>query len=131
MKVSLCLIFPVTIAQINFHQKAQVENHVLFLGDAAGMITPLCGNGMSIALHTARIGAELIGQFLQGSIDRPALEAMYAEKWHQHFAGRLRTGRLLQRFFGSERLSNMFVSAFKMAPFLAAPLIRKTHGVPF
>src|SRR5574338_461494 len=46
---------PVTIAQISFAAKTQVENHVLMAGDAAGMIAPLCGNGMSMALHSSRI----------------------------------------------------------------------------
>ena len=46
--------FPVTISQINFNKKTQIENGILMLGDSAGMITPLCGNGMSIALHTGK-----------------------------------------------------------------------------
>ena len=45
---------PVTIAQISFAKKTQIENHVLCIGDAAGMITPLCGNGMSMALHAIK-----------------------------------------------------------------------------
>jgi len=40
---------PLTISQISFEQKTQEENHILMLGDAAGMIAPLCGNGMSMA----------------------------------------------------------------------------------
>ncbi|MEO8852236.1 MAG: FAD-dependent monooxygenase, partial [Ginsengibacter sp.] len=40
---------PITISQISFDKKYPVENHILMLGDAAGLITPLCGNGMSIA----------------------------------------------------------------------------------
>ena len=47
---------PVTISQISFDKKTQTENHVLMLGDAAGMITPLCGNGMSMAMHSASLG---------------------------------------------------------------------------
>ncbi len=46
---------PVTISQISFEKKSQVENHVLMLGDAAGMITPLCGNGMSMAFIPQRL----------------------------------------------------------------------------
>jgi len=41
---------PVTISQISFSKKNQVEHHALMIGDAAGMITPLCGNGMSMAM---------------------------------------------------------------------------------
>src|SRR4029078_2485301 len=33
--------FPVTISQINFAKKTQVENHVMMLGDSGGLITPL------------------------------------------------------------------------------------------
>jgi hypothetical protein len=40
---------PYTISQISFEKKTRIEKHMLMLGDAAGMITPLCGNGMSMA----------------------------------------------------------------------------------
>ncbi len=59
---------PLTIAQISFAKKTQVENHVLFIGDAAGMITPLCGNGMSMALHASKIASEIIVAFLETQI---------------------------------------------------------------
>jgi flavin-dependent dehydrogenase len=123
--------FPVTISQISFAQKSRVENGVLMLGDAAGMITPLCGNGMSIALHTGKLAALLGHQFLQGEIEKSGLEQAYNRQWHHHFHSRLRTGRLLQTFFGSKWLSNVFVGAFQKASFLAQPVIRMTHGEPF
>jgi flavin-dependent dehydrogenase len=123
--------FPITISQINFHKKRQVEAHVLMLGDAAGMITPLCGNGMSIALHTSKIGFQLIHRFLRGEIDRFQLEKEYKRQWRHHFAQRLQAGRTLQQFFGSTILSNFFVGVFKAAPFLSKPVIRMTHGKPF
>lgn len=123
--------FPVTISQINFNKKTQVENHVLMLGDAGGMITPLCGNGMSIALHTGKIASQLITGFLENKISREQLEKNYSQQWKHHFAKRLQTGRILQWFFGSSRLSNWFVQLFKTFPFLAKPLIKMTHGKPF
>lgn len=123
--------FPVTISQISFAPKARVEKGVLMLGDTAGMITPLCGNGMSIALHTAKIAASVGDVFLQDKITRSALETAYARQWQQEFAFRLRAGRVLQKFFGSNRLSNTFVQTFRKFPFLAAPVIRLTHGDSF
>jgi flavin-dependent dehydrogenase len=101
------------------------------LGDAAGMITPLCGNGMSIALHTSKIAAGLIHEFLTGKISRAQLEYSYSQQWKHFFATRLRTGRILQRFFGSRTLSNLFVSSFRIFPILAAPVVKMTHGKPF
>ena len=123
--------FPVTISQISFSKKSRVQNHLLMLGDAAGMITPLCGNGMSIALHTSKIAARLIDNFLAGEIGREQMQTMYELQWQKEFASRLRAGRILQSFFGSKTLSNLLVGTFKTIPFLASPLIRLTHGKPF
>ena len=123
--------FPVTIAQISFSKKAQVENGVLMLGDAAGMITPLCGNGMSMALHSSKLAAPLIEQYLQKSMSGHRLQQLYTKQWQQHFGSRMATGRLLQTFFGKEALSNLFVQTFIKAPFLAKSIIQKTHGQPF
>ena len=123
--------FPVTISQINFNRKTQIENGVLMLGDSAGMITPLCGNGMSIALHSAKIAATIIKDFLEQKISRQEMEERYTKEWTHLFANRLKTGRILQNFFGSDRLSNVFVSSFSTFPFLARPLIKMTHGKPF
>ncbi len=123
--------FPITISQINFNKKTQVQNHVLMLGDAAGMITPLCGNGMSMALHSSKIAAMLTNDFLENRISRAGLEKKYEEQWLIAFAGRLRTGRLLQRFFGKPSATGMFIGLFKTFPFLASVIIEKTHGKPF
>lgn len=127
----LCNDFPVTISQINFSLKTRVENGVLMLGDAAGMITPLCGNGMSIALHTAQLAFTAIDRFLNKKTTFTGMEEAYQQQWKAHFASRLHTGRLLQKFFGSDRLSNGLVTTFNLFPALAGPLIRMTHGKPF
>lgn len=123
--------FPVTISQISFSKKTKAENGMLMLGDAAGMITPLCGNGMSIALHTSKIAATLIEAFLKSQMCHSHLAAAYEDQWKKNFAARLKTGRVVQGFFGSNSLSNLLVSTFRTFPFLARPLIRLTHGKPF
>ncbi|TCJ13357.1 FAD-dependent oxidoreductase [Flaviaesturariibacter flavus] len=123
--------FPLTISQITFQTKAPVEQGVLLLGDAAGMISPLCGNGMSIALHCGKLAAAEISAFLQGKQGRAAMEAAYAGAWRHQFAARLARGRLLQRFFGGQRATNAFVRLFCAFPALARPVIRSTHGEIF
>jgi flavin-dependent dehydrogenase len=122
---------PVTISQISFHKKSQVHDHQLLIGDAAGMITPLCGNGMSMALHGSKLAFEQVHLFLQEKISRHQMEEQYRDQWQQHFSKRLATGRLIQRFFGKSRVTNWFVAAFNRFPLLATPLIRQTHGQPF
>ncbi len=122
---------PVTISQISFDKKTQVEDHVVMIGDAAGMITPLCGNGMSMALHGSKLAASQLHLFLQGHTTREKMEKRYRFQWQRQFASRLRTGRRIQRMFGSNWLSNLLVSFGKTFPGVIESLIRKTHGKPF
>ena len=122
---------PLTISQVSFEKKLQVENHVLMIGDAGGMITPLCGNGMSMALHASKIAAELVSEYLSEKISRIQMERQYAARWNQLFSKRLQTGRIIQRFFGKEWVTNAFLSSVKPFPKLISYLIRQTHGEPF
>ena len=122
---------PITISQISFSKKTLVENNMLLLGDAAGMITPLCGNGMSMALHSSKIAANCIEEFLEKRITRNEMEQQYQMFWGKEFKRRMNTGRILQSFFGAEWLSNVFVSAFRTFPSLSKLVISQTHGRPF
>lgn len=122
---------PVTISRISFNKKTQVENHVLLIGDAAGMITPLCGNGMSMALHGSKLAFEQITEFLQGNINRFDMEQQYTQQWENRFGKRLIAGRILQRFFGNPYLTNVFLRVVKPFPRLATYLISLTHGQPY
>ena len=122
---------PVIISQISFDKKTSLEDHVLMIGDAAGMITPLCGNGMSMALHASKIAAEQIRNFLEGIISRKSMEENYSERWNKLFASRLRTGRMLQRLFDSQWLTTLMIRLGKLFPALIRALIKKTHGKPF
>ncbi len=122
---------PVAISQISFNKKSQVENNMLMLGDAAGMITPLCGNGMSMALHSSKIAFEVIKKYLQNETSRPQMEEEYAANWKGQFSSRLAVGRLVQRFFGGETSTALFLKTMNTLPFLANKIIRSTHGKPF
>ena len=122
---------PVTISQISFNKKTQVENHVLLMGDAAGMITPLCGNGMSMALHGSKIASGFIHAFLSGKISRAVMEAGYTKKWRSTFSKRLQTGRWIQSMFGKIWVTNFFIAVMKRFPALTKALIKQTHGETF
>jgi menaquinone-9 beta-reductase len=122
---------PVVISQISFSEKTQIENHLLMAGDAAGMITPLCGNGMSMAMHASKIAFAIIRRYLEKSITLKEMEKEYQQQWNYHFQNRLKTGRVIQRFFGSPVLSNLLISSLKPFPGLVNTIISKTHGQSF
>ncbi len=124
---------PEVINEISFRQKPLVENHILFCGDAAGMITPLCGNGMAIALRSAKILTEIIVQNPNFSNydARHSIEKLWASSWNHEFSFRLKSGRLIQRLFSNLKVSEAAVSLLKHSPGLVDTLIKKTHGKPF
>ena len=122
---------PVVISQISFDKKTSIEDHVLMVGDAAGMITPLCGNGMSMALHASKIAAGQVNHFLQGTISRESMERNYSANWNKLFADRLRAGRMLQRLFDNQSLTTLIIKLGRLFPGLIKILIKKTHGRPF
>ena len=65
--------------------------HDLAVGDAAGMIAPLCGDGQAMALESALLLADLIGK-----TEPSDLNAAWARRWSQRFSTRIRLGRGLQ-----------------------------------
>jgi flavin-dependent dehydrogenase len=122
---------PVTISQVSFARKELVRDHILFCGDAAGMITPLCGNGMSMALHGSKILAGLLAQQLQGKISQEELESAYTRAWNAQFSTRLRVGRTIQSLFGKPLATNLLVRGLKPFPALVRGLVSLTHGKPY
>lgn len=117
---------PEVINEISFSDKNPVENHVLMLGDAAGMITPLCGNGMAIAIHTGKLAADAILTYN----NHLEIEHNYAKAWKATFQQRLSIGRSVQKLFGTSLASDFAVSLVNYLPFLARQIIKQTHGNP-
>lgn len=122
---------PLTISQVSFELKSAVEHHMLMCGDAAGMIHPLCGNGMAMAIHSAKIASEQIIRYLRGNIhSMDELEKQYQLEWDRAFRKRLKTGRVLQSFFAKENIATFMLFSATRIPGVLPFIIRKTHGKP-
>jgi flavin-dependent dehydrogenase len=124
---------PETINEISFETKEPVWNHILMTGDAAGMITPLCGNGMAMAIHSAKILSDLIKKnFEQGTMSHTQLEQEYTNNWKRTFSKRLWIGRQIQnKLFGNEWASNLAVNLAVFSKPAARAIIKNTHGKTF
>lgn len=122
---------PLTISQISFEKKQAVENHILMIGDTAGLIHPLCGNGMAIAIHSAKIVSELIHKYYTNEIkSRKELEEKYIQRWNLNFKERLKMGRFLSNILQNQKLSTVLMRLLIIFPFLLPKIIKKTHGKP-
>jgi len=122
---------PLTISQISFEPKKPVENHIFMIGDSAGLIHPLCGNGMAMAIHSAKIFSEtFLKHFKQGNINRIKLEKQYEEEWKRTFSKRLKAGRKIQNMLLRPMATSLGFSTAKLFPRIVSSLIKKTHGKP-
>lgn len=119
---------PLTISQICFEKKENVENHILMMGDTAGLIHPLCGNGMAMAIHSAKLASEQTVHFLAGKISRQEMEKNYSANWNKNFKQRLWYGRILGSILEHSKLSEVLTNLITHLPFLLPMIIRKTHG---
>ena len=123
------LFEPLTVSQLAFGAKEAVNDHILMIGDTAGLIHPLCGNGMAMAINSAKICAELLTAFLGNKIaGRSVLEKLYISSWDKQFRSRLRMGSILSYILGKESLADMILKGMISIPPLLPLIIRKTHG---
>ncbi|MFY0591651.1 NAD(P)/FAD-dependent oxidoreductase [Roseivirga sp.] len=123
---------PEVINAFSFAPKKSVEQHVLMSGDTAGLITPLCGNGMAMAIHSAKILSDCIDRNFKGNrLQRDKLEREYSSEWKTTFSKRLRVGRNTQKLFGSAITSEIAVWLMKNSKAFAYRIMKNTHGDPF
>lgn len=119
---------PIVISQITFRERSTVDGHVLMLGDAAGTIAPLAGNGMSMGMNASFLLHGLLEEFLAGRLSRPELEQQYSRAWRRLLLLRITAGRLIHRFFGRPALTTLAIRFLKQVPFLTDQVLRLTHG---
>lgn len=125
---------PVSINEISFAARTQQESGIFLAGDTAGLITPLCGNGMSMAIAGARLlsktvlESELLKKPSFSAAERDAVGKRYGQLWRRQFGQRLFWGRKIQSCFGSPLLSEIALRSLHAIPPLERWLIGKTHG---
>lgn len=127
---------PLTISQVSFEKKQAVENHIFMAGDSAGLIHPLCGNGMAMAIHGAKVFTELFlnagknssGNFKIENINREKLEKEYTAQWENIFSKRLWAGRFIQNILQHPVAAPIGFSLGKTFPVVLPFVIKKTHG---
>lgn len=122
---------PLAISQIKIGYKSAVENHILMLGDTAGNIAPLSGNGMSIAMRGSFHLHQLIRNYFEKKITRSELEIKYERFWKKSFKNRVDLSKTFQGLLKNKILTNVTITILKRLPFLRNVIVRSTHGKPF
>ena len=116
------------VSQISFAQKPRFAGDVCMIGDTAGMIAPVCGDGMAMALASAELVSPLVCAVLAGDLAPADFRARYAQAWAAAFRTRLRLGRVMHHGYAHPLVAALALRTLRRLPGLARWLIRTTRG---
>jgi flavin-dependent dehydrogenase len=100
----------------------------LCIGDAAGVVAPIAGDGQAMALRSAQLVAPILFDHFQGRLDPLMARSLYRNVWREEFQGRMRTARFLQRMLLSSPAVRAAVRLLPRAPQVGRLLIEHTRG---
>jgi flavin-dependent dehydrogenase len=115
------------VAPIHLSRKLLVWDLYPHVGDAAVMIPPLCGDGMSMALRSAYLNSSFADSYLRGEISLFNWQKKYRQALECEFKGPLRWGRLMQLILSNPGMSRFLPGLAKLAPGLAINLVKATR----
>lgn len=115
------------VAPVNLNRGPVAWDMIPLVGDASLMVPPLCGDGMSMGLRSARLCATLADSYLRGEISLSRWEREYTLSIRREFARPFRWGRLLQSLFGIPVVPRLLLGLAHLAPGLAYGMVRATR----
>ncbi|MDX1545580.1 MAG: FAD-dependent oxidoreductase [Rhodothermales bacterium] len=118
------------VAQVSFAPKAAFAGDVCMVGDTAGMIAPMCGDGMAMALRAAELAAPRAAAFLEEEAPAAAFRDGYRAAWRGEFGLRMRLGRWMHHAYCRPSVARVAVAACRRVPAAGRWLMHKTRSVP-
>ena len=108
-----------------FRARSAVEHGIFMVGDASGIVDPLTGNGMAMAIQSALVAAPFIVDAL--GQDRARAENAYRQRHHDLFAKRIHWSRRAAFLLSRPALLNAALAAVR-GPAAGAFLVRHTRA---
>jgi flavin-dependent dehydrogenase len=109
-----------------FRARSAVEQGIFMIGDASGVIDPLTGNGMAMAIQSAFLAAPFVERALT-SHDRLQVEDSYREQHHATFAPRIAWSRRVAFLLSRPRLLDLALAGMRSRA-VGEFLLRRTRG---
>ena len=108
--------------------------NIFRVGNAAGEVHPLIGEGINMALHSARLAATQLSELGRGATDAPRFQEAnrtYATEWRAAFGSRMRYARLYAHIAMRPGIAEPLNRLLQASPSLmtrAARWAGKAHG---
>lgn len=106
-----------------FRARSAVEGGVFMIGDASGVIDPLTGNGMAMAIQSALLAAPVILR----ALDKANVEDEYRQLHRNFFAKRIAWSRRVAFLLSRPRLLDAMLAAIR-TPRVGELFLRRTRA---
>jgi menaquinone-9 beta-reductase len=87
-----------------FRARSAVEGGIFMIGDASGVLDPLTGNGMAMAVQSALVVAPMLIRALESPGERASIEREYRRRHRAMFAPRIAWSRRVAALLSRPRL---------------------------
>lgn len=112
---------------IYFGNRHLVENGIFMIGDSAGVIAPLTGEGISMALQSGKLIAQILIDQKQKNLNEEVTRKVFIKNWKRLFARRIFTAKIIQEMLLRKKFRQIG-SFIKLSPYIVKKLIKSTRG---
>ena len=111
---------------IYFGKREVVENGIIMVGDAARVISPLAGDGIGMAMESARLLYSVFSKYNPDNIDK--IYSDYVTQYEKIFSKRLKTAKIIQGIILNRKSRRLGFGLVKNYPSLLPYLIKFTRN---
>ena len=113
---------------IFFGSKNKVEGGIFMTGDAAQVIAPLAGDGISIAMDSAKLLANLFNDKVKRNISDANLYEVYNRECQKNFEKRVKTALFIQKILFGKFARRIGLGVLNYYPSALNYFINNTRG---
>mgnify|MGYP003507223760 FL=1 len=113
---------------IYFGSREVEENGIIMVGDAARVISPLAGDGIGMAMESAKLLFEIISEFGIDETNREKVYSLYKKRYEKTFQKRLSTAKIIQGIILNRKSRRLGFGLAKNYPSLLPYLIKFTRN---
>lgn len=113
---------------IYFGKRELVKNGIYFIGDSSAVIAPLTGDGIGMAMQSAKLISEIFEKQKSDGIDSLQTELLYIREWKKIFKKRIFIAKSIQNIIMNNHYRKISYSIIKTFPSLIANIISATRG---
>lgn len=109
-----------------FRPRSPVVDGIVMVGDASGIVDPLTGSGMAMAIQSALVAAPFVTRLL-AEREASSAERGYRAAHHDFFAPRIRWSRGIARLLSHPAMVNAAMRAIR-SPWAGRLMLHKTRA---